>query len=85
MTALAEVVSDHGVLAVHQAAALLDTTPATVLEMVAGDTSLRIDGEGFIRSQPHPTDKDMFMNALGALLASTMRSDLDDDYCETDR
>lgn len=30
---------------------------------------------------PHKTDKDLFMNALGALLASTMRSEFDDD-CE---
>lgn len=30
----------------------------------------------------HPTDKDLFLNALGALLAATMESDRDEDHCE---
>lgn len=32
---------------------------------------------------PHPTEKDLFLNALGSLLASTMVSDLDEDLCES--
>lgn len=31
---------------------------------------------------PYADDKSMFMFALGALLASTMRSEFDDDDCE---
>lgn len=34
------------------------------------------------KTRPHPTDKDLFMNALGALLASTMPDEFDRDDCE---
>lgn len=37
------------------------------------------------KTSPHKTDKDMFLNTLGALLASTMRSEFDDDDCEATR
>lgn len=67
------------------------------LERVAADPNVnpvaregaRRDADGYRQALavkghavPHPTDKDLAMNALGALLASTMPSDLDEDFCE---